>query len=171
MTVMDALTFYYQWRTHPSTRWALTITTAKGQYTFHCLVMGYKNSNAYVQRQMDILFEDVDSVDCYLDNNGDLIVQPQHAVALTVMLLQEAQIVFATPAAARETFFRKAFEPTLVVMDENARMRELTTAMCISSLFAVKLFILLGDPQQLLPFIGDNHPSIHRLASLRLIRA
>lgn len=39
-----------------------------GQYTFNCLVMGYKNSNAYVQRQMDILLDNVDYADCYCDD-------------------------------------------------------------------------------------------------------
>ncbi|KAI0852119.1 AAA domain-containing protein [Daldinia vernicosa] len=70
--------------------------------------------------------------------------------------LRQAQIVFATPSAARETLFRKAFEPTLVIMDENARMRELTTIMCIASFPTAKLFMLLGDPRQLTPFTSST---------------
>ncbi|KAJ2992809.1 hypothetical protein NUW58_g2043 [Xylaria curta] len=57
-TVLDAIAFYYQWRVHPDSQWAFTITTHKGQFTFTCAVMGYKNSNAYVQRQMDYLLQD-----------------------------------------------------------------------------------------------------------------
>ncbi|RYC55019.1 hypothetical protein CHU98_g11190 [Xylaria longipes] len=68
LTLFDAISFYYQWLTHPSTRWALTITTLEGQYTFNCLVMGYKNSNAYVQRQMDTMLQPVKSADCYCDD-------------------------------------------------------------------------------------------------------
>ena len=68
VTILDALSFYYRWRVHSATRWLLTITTLKGQYTFHCLVMGYKGSNAYVQRQMDILLESIDDADSYCDD-------------------------------------------------------------------------------------------------------
>ncbi|KAI2632221.1 hypothetical protein GGR54DRAFT_634985 [Hypoxylon sp. NC1633] len=48
ITILDATAFYYHRRVHPSTKWALTVTTAHGQYTFNCLIMGYKNSNAIV---------------------------------------------------------------------------------------------------------------------------
>jgi len=68
ITIMDALAFYYQWLTHPSTRSLMTITTARGQFTFNCLVMGYKNSNAYVQRQMDTLLHHITAADCYCDD-------------------------------------------------------------------------------------------------------
>ena len=68
ITVFDAQSFYYQWRTNPETGWALTITTHAGQYTFKCAVMGYKNSNAYVQRQMDTLLADTPAADCYCDD-------------------------------------------------------------------------------------------------------
>ncbi|GAW26152.1 hypothetical protein SAMD00023353_2201730 [Rosellinia necatrix] len=68
ITMLDAIAFYYQWLTHPSTRSAMTVTTAHGQYTFNCLVMGYKNSNAYVQRQMDIILEPIPAADCYCDD-------------------------------------------------------------------------------------------------------
>lgn len=72
--------------------------------------------------------------------------------------LQSIDIVFATPSAARDSFFRNAFKPTLVIMDENSRMRELTTIMSISSFPTAKLFMLLGDPRQLPPFVtpGTN---------------
>lgn len=70
--------------------------------------------------------------------------------------LQNADIVFATPSAARETFFRDAFKPTLVIVDENSRMRELTSIMCISSFPTAEMFMLLGDPHQLVPYVSSN---------------
>ncbi|KAI1652000.1 AAA domain-containing protein [Daldinia loculata] len=79
-----------------------------------------------------------------------------HIKELYQMKLREAQIVFATPAAARETFFRNEFKPTLVVLDDNARMREITTVMCIASFPTAKLFVLLGDPRQLTPFTSSS---------------
>ncbi|KAI1472824.1 uncharacterized protein F4812DRAFT_27846 [Daldinia caldariorum] len=51
-----------------ATRWILTITTVKSQYTFKTLVMDYKNSSAYVQRQMDIILEPVDNADAYYND-------------------------------------------------------------------------------------------------------
>ncbi|RYC62820.1 hypothetical protein CHU98_g3380 [Xylaria longipes] len=57
-TILDAIAFYYQWRLHPESQWAFTITTHQGQFTFTCAVMGYMNSNAYVQRQMDFFLHD-----------------------------------------------------------------------------------------------------------------
>lgn len=68
ITVCDALTFYHQWRIHPNSTWAFTVTTHEGQYTFNCLVMGYKNSNAYVQRQMDHILQPYPNADSYCDD-------------------------------------------------------------------------------------------------------
>ncbi|KAI0846041.1 hypothetical protein F5Y00DRAFT_272304 [Daldinia vernicosa] len=65
--------------------------------------------------------------------------------------VREADIVLATPSTARGILFRRKFHPTLVIMDENARTRELTTIMAISSFPSAKLFMLLGDPQQHAP--------------------
>ena len=55
LTVVDAAAFFYQWRVHPSDRHKLTVVTHRGQKTFNVAVMGYKNSPAYVQRQIDRL--------------------------------------------------------------------------------------------------------------------
>ncbi|POS75391.1 hypothetical protein DHEL01_v206213 [Diaporthe helianthi] len=57
ITVLDATAFFYQWRLHPESAWMFTITTARGQFTFKCAIMGYHSSPAYVQRQMDRLLE------------------------------------------------------------------------------------------------------------------
>ncbi|KAI0115412.1 hypothetical protein F4814DRAFT_460121 [Daldinia grandis] len=65
--------------------------------------------------------------------------------------LREANIVLATPSTACGVLFRREFHPTLVIMDQNACMRELTTIMAISSFPSAKLFMLLGDPQQHVP--------------------
>ncbi|KAI1661834.1 AAA domain-containing protein [Daldinia decipiens] len=65
--------------------------------------------------------------------------------------LREADIVLATPSTARSILFRREFHPTLVIVGENAGMRELTTIMAISSFPSAKLFMLLGDPWQHVP--------------------
>ena len=53
IAVMDAISFFYQWRTHPNSRQMLTVISHRGQETFNVPVMGCMNSIAYVQRQID----------------------------------------------------------------------------------------------------------------------
>ena len=53
ISVVDCASFFYQWRVHPEDRHKLTVITHRGQETFNVAVMGYKNSPAYVQRQID----------------------------------------------------------------------------------------------------------------------
>ncbi|KAI3540896.1 hypothetical protein CABS03_02268 [Colletotrichum abscissum] len=67
ITTFDAMAFYYQWRLHPDSQWAFTVVTTDGQYTFKCPIMGYKNCNAYVQRQMDNLLRGT-AADSYCDD-------------------------------------------------------------------------------------------------------
>ncbi len=55
ITVVDCSAFFYQWRVHPSDRHKLTVVSHRGQESFNVAVMGYNNSPAYVQRQIDRL--------------------------------------------------------------------------------------------------------------------
>ena len=55
ISVIDCASFFYQWRVHPDDRHKLTVVTHRGQESFNVAVMGYKNSPAYVQRQIDRL--------------------------------------------------------------------------------------------------------------------
>lgn len=69
ITVVDCASFFYQWRTHPHDRHRTTVVTHRGQETFNVAVMGYKNSPAYVQRQIDrILREHRDYARAYVDD-------------------------------------------------------------------------------------------------------
>jgi len=40
----------------------------EGQYTFNYIVIEYRNSNTYVQRQMDLLLKDINAADAYYDD-------------------------------------------------------------------------------------------------------
>lgn len=53
ITVVDCVSFYYKWRVHPSDRHTLTVVSHREQECFNVAVMGYRNSPAYVQRQID----------------------------------------------------------------------------------------------------------------------
>ena len=55
ISVIDCASFFYQWRVHWKDRHKLTVVSHRGQETFNVAVMGYKNSPAYVQRQIDRL--------------------------------------------------------------------------------------------------------------------
>ncbi|EPE10789.1 retrotransposable element [Ophiostoma piceae UAMH 11346] len=68
ISIFDAISFYYQWRVHPGSRWAFTVNTPRGQFSFNCLVMGYKGSNAHVQRQMDTFLQTQEGAKGYCDD-------------------------------------------------------------------------------------------------------
>lgn len=73
LSVLDAMSFFYQWRVHSSDTFKLTIVTHRGQETFLVPVMGCRNSIAYVQRRMDrLLHEWRGFVKAYID---DVIVR------------------------------------------------------------------------------------------------
>ena len=55
ISIIDCSTFFYQWRVHSSNRHKLTIVSHREQESFNVVVMRYKNSSAYVQRQIDRL--------------------------------------------------------------------------------------------------------------------
>ena len=69
IAVMDAMSFFYQWRTHPDSRYMLTVVSHRGQETFNVPVMGCMNSIAYVQRQIDRILRPVkDFASAYVDD-------------------------------------------------------------------------------------------------------
>ena len=58
VTCVDGASFFYQWRVHPLDRYKQTVVTHRGQETFLVPLMGYCNSPAYVQRQVDRLLRE-----------------------------------------------------------------------------------------------------------------
>ena len=51
--VIDCADFFYQWKIHFSDRHKLTIISHRKQKSFNVIVMKYRNSFVYVQRQID----------------------------------------------------------------------------------------------------------------------
>lgn len=69
ISAMDATSFFYQWRVYPELQYALTVITHQGQETFQVTVMGFRNSPAYCQRQMDILLQEMSTfAKAYVDD-------------------------------------------------------------------------------------------------------
>lgn len=53
LAVLDAVSFFYQWLFHPDYRFMFTVVTHCDQKTFQVPIMGYINSVAYVQQEID----------------------------------------------------------------------------------------------------------------------
>lgn len=59
LAVLAAASFFYQWLLHPDYRFMFTVVTHCGQKTFQVPIMGYINSVAYVQREIDNILREV----------------------------------------------------------------------------------------------------------------
>ena len=59
LAVLDAASFFYQWLLHPDHRFMFTVVIHRGQETFQVPIMGYINSVAYVQREIDNILREV----------------------------------------------------------------------------------------------------------------
>nr|OMP83046.1 Retrovirus-related Pol polyprotein from transposon gypsy [Diplodia seriata] len=69
ITVVDATAFFYQWKVKEQDRHKLTVNSHRGQESFNVAVMGFINSVAYVQRQLDwILRECREFARAYIDD-------------------------------------------------------------------------------------------------------
>ena len=67
ISLLDAMSFFYQWRVHPDDRHMLTIVSHRGQETFNVPVMGCMNSIAYVQRKIDMILRGINA-QAYIDD-------------------------------------------------------------------------------------------------------
>jgi hypothetical protein len=59
LSILNANAFFYQWRVHSNDVYKQTIVTHREQKTFLILIMSNRNSMTYVQRQMNILLNDL----------------------------------------------------------------------------------------------------------------
>ena len=53
ISVINCFEFFYQWRVHSTKRHKLTIMTHREQKSFNVIIMRFRNSSTYVQRQID----------------------------------------------------------------------------------------------------------------------
>jgi len=56
ITIINCFAFFYQWRIHFTNRHKLTIVSYREQKFFNIVVIRYKNSFVYIQKQIDRLF-------------------------------------------------------------------------------------------------------------------
>ena len=54
--VIDFFEFFYQWRVHSTKRYKFTVVTHRKQKSFNVVVMNFRNSSTYVQKQIDRIF-------------------------------------------------------------------------------------------------------------------
>lgn len=69
ISIVDAQGYFYQWRVKEQDKHKQTIIIHRGQKQFNVAVMSFKNSSAYVQRQIDIMLRDLRTfVKTYIDD-------------------------------------------------------------------------------------------------------
>ena len=59
LAVLDAASFFYQWKLHPDFQYMFIVVTYRGQETFQVLIIDYINSVAYVQWEIDNILRSV----------------------------------------------------------------------------------------------------------------
>lgn len=59
LAILDTASFFYQWLLHLDYRFMFTVVTHRGQETFEVPIMGYINSVAYVQQEIDNILCDI----------------------------------------------------------------------------------------------------------------
>lgn len=55
ISTIDCASFFYQWPVKKEHQHRLTVASHRGQETFACAVMGFRNSPANVQRRIDLI--------------------------------------------------------------------------------------------------------------------
>ncbi|POS82631.1 hypothetical protein EPUL_004731, partial [Erysiphe pulchra] len=69
ISTIDCASFFYQWKVAQKHQHRLTVSSHRGQETFSCAVMGFRNSPAYIQRVIDtILRQERDFARAYMDD-------------------------------------------------------------------------------------------------------
>ena len=69
ISVMDCASFFHQWLVQLADRHKLTVVSHRGSEQWNVAVMGYRNSQAYVQRQIDrLLYEYRHFAKAYVDD-------------------------------------------------------------------------------------------------------
>ena len=69
LSILDAMSFFYQWLVHYDYRHMLTVVSHRGQETFNVPIMGCMNSIAYVQRQIDKILRPIkEFAQAYIDD-------------------------------------------------------------------------------------------------------
>jgi hypothetical protein len=68
ISVMDCASFFHQWLVRYQDRHELTVVSHRGSEQWNVAVMGYRNSPAYVQRQIDAMLRPYDFARAYVDD-------------------------------------------------------------------------------------------------------
>ena len=68
ISIINCFSFFYQWRMHSNDRHKFTIVLHREQKIFNVVVMSYKNSSVYVQRQINRILRSFDFARAYVNN-------------------------------------------------------------------------------------------------------
>lgn len=67
-TVVDGLSYFYQFLVHPEDRYTYTINSHRGQEILNVAGMGCRNSVQHVQRQGDLILKDLPFARAFIDD-------------------------------------------------------------------------------------------------------
>ncbi|KAH4258570.1 hypothetical protein HBI04_146040 [Parastagonospora nodorum] len=68
ISVIDGVSFFYQWLIAEQDRYKFALNSHRGQEYLHVAIMGYVNSIQHVQRQMEAIMRDLPFVRVYVDD-------------------------------------------------------------------------------------------------------
>ena len=68
ISVVDAVSFFFQWPVKEEDREKFTVNSHRGQEQFQVALMGFCNSVQHVQRELEHLLQDLTFVKAYIDD-------------------------------------------------------------------------------------------------------
>ena len=163
ISVCDAASFFYQWRTHKDSRHLFTVVSHRGQETFQVPVMGCMTSVAYVQRQIDKILRALHRSRAYVDDivTGGVTLD-QH--------LADMRELFATlvkwnvSLAPAKTFLGY---PDVQLLGQRVNSLGLTTATeKLAAIAKIQYPLTVGDLEHFLGLTGYLRSYVHYYAQL-----
>ena len=68
ISVIDCVSFFYQWRVHSNDRHKFTVVIHREQKTFNVAIMRYRNSSVYVQKQINRILRSFNFARAYVND-------------------------------------------------------------------------------------------------------
>ena len=164
LSILDAMSFFYQWLIHLNHRYMLTMISHRGQKIFNVSIMGYMNFIVYVQRQIDKILRSIkDFAQAYID---DIVVEfkslREHIAYLRRLfqLLIEYNIVIASI----KTFLNYS---NINLLDRKVDSFDMTTAENkLKTISEISYPSTLGDLEYYLELTDYLRSFIHYYAQL-----
>ena len=164
LSILDAMSFFYQWLVHRRHRYMLTVVSHRGQETFNVPIMGCMNSIAYVQRQIDKILRPIkEFAQAYIDDivlgSKSLAQHVAHLRRLFQLLVDHNIAIAAT-----KTFLNY---PNINLLGRKVDSFGMATATDkLKAISEISYPSTLGDLEHYLGLTGYLRSSVHFYAQL-----